>query len=108
MEFVLIHKPVGTIPPEVMKLTLEMVKKLVAKPEEFVPNGKRIASYYAIAEQAAYCIWDVPNFEALEPFLRQMTLVGWNTEVIPAQKVEVAIANLEKAMQAMQAQMAGG
>ena len=107
MEFVLVHKPVGMLPPEVMKLTIEMAKKLAAKPEEFVPKGKLIASYYAIGAQAIYCIWDVPNVEALAPVLRQMSIVGWNTEVIPAQKAEVAIANIEKAMQAVQAQMAG-
>lgn len=108
MEFVLVHKPVGTIPPEMMKFVVEIAKKMMAKPEEFVPQGKMIASYYAISQQAVYCIWDVPSLEALTPMLRQMSTLYWNTEVIPAEKAEVAVANIEKAMQDMQAQMAGG
>ena len=32
MECILIHKPIGALPPEVMKLTLDMAKKLGAKP----------------------------------------------------------------------------
>jgi hypothetical protein len=107
MEYILIHKPIGILPPEVMKLTMEMARKLGAKPQEFVPGGKLIASYYAIGGQAVYCIWDAPNIEALAPLLRNMSIAGWNTEVIPAERAEVALANIEKAMQAMQAQMMG-
>ena len=44
-----------------------------------------------------------PNFDSVAPMLRQMMAAGWNTEVIPVEKSEVAIANMEKAMQTMQA-----
>ena len=101
MEFVLIHKPVGMLPPEMMKRSVEQAKKMMANPQEFVPTGKMIASYFAIGAQAVYCIWDVPNIEALAPMLRQMAGGGWDTEVVPAEKSEVALANIEKAMQSM-------
>jgi hypothetical protein len=72
-----------------------------------VPGGKVIGSYYAIAAQAIYCIWDVPNFEALSNMLRNMSLVGWNTEVIPAESAEVALPKLEQVAQGIMAQMKG-
>ena len=107
MEFVLMHKPIGMMPPEAMKPTLDMAKQLCANPQAFVAGGKIVASYYAIAAQEIFCIWDVPSFEALAPMLRNMSLSGWNSEVIPAEKAEVALPKLEKAMQDMMAQMKG-
>jgi hypothetical protein len=71
-------------------------------------GGKVIASYYAIAAPAIYCIWDVPNFDALAPMLRNMSLVGWSTEVIPAEKAEDALPKLEKAWQDVQNMMMAG
>jgi hypothetical protein len=105
MQFVLIHKSLGMATPEVMKFTIETAKQLCANPQAFVPGGKVIASYYAIGAQAIYCIWDVPNVEAFSDLLRNMSLVGWNTEVIPAESAEVAIGNIEKAVQGLMAQM---
>ena len=99
MQFVLVHKGPGIIPPEGMKLTLDMAKRLGANPQAFVPGGKVIASYYAIGAQTIFCIWDVPQAEALSSLIRNMSLVGWNTDVIPAESAEVAIPHLEKAFQ---------
>jgi hypothetical protein len=99
MQLVLVHKGPGTIPPESMKLTLDMAKQLRANPQAFVPGGKIIASYYAIGSQTLFCIWDVPQIEALSPLIRNMSLVGWNTDVIPVESAEVAIPNIEKAYQ---------
>jgi hypothetical protein len=96
MEYILIHKPVGALPPEAMKFTLDMAKKLGANPLAMVPGA-----------QAVYCIWDTPNMEALAPLLRNMSIGGWNTDVIPVEKAEVAIPKIEKAMQDLQAQMMG-
>jgi len=107
MEFVLVHRPIGLMPPEAMKPFLETAKKLCANPQAFVPGSKLIGSYYAIGAQVIYCIWDVPNIEALAPLLRNMSVSGWNTEVVPAEKAEVALANIAKAMEAIQAQMMG-
>jgi hypothetical protein len=107
MEYILIHKPVGALPPEAMKFTLDMAKKLGANPLAMVPGAKLESSYYAIGAQAVYCIWDTPNMEALAPLLRNMSIGGWNTDVIPVEKAEVAIPKIEKAMQDLQAQMMG-
>ncbi len=108
MEFVLVHRPIGMLAPESMKPTLETAKKMCANPQAFVPGGKVIASYYAIGEPTIYCIWDVSSFDALAPMLRNMSLVGWSTQVIPAEKAEIAIPKLEKAWQDVQAQMMVG
>jgi hypothetical protein len=107
MEFILVHKPIGALPPEVMKLTMEMAKKLAMNPQEFVPGGKCVSSYYALGAQAVYCTWDVPKIESLAPLLRNMSVAGWNTEVIPVEKAETAMVSIEKAMQDMMAQMKG-
>jgi hypothetical protein len=101
MEILLIHKTAGLLPPEMMTAGMEMGKKLCAKPGDFVPGGKLIGSYMARAKSLLVCIWDVPNLEALMPVLEQMKMGGWNTEVIPVDKTEVAIAKVEKAFQAM-------
>lgn len=103
MEYVLVHKPAGILSPEIMKLTMEKAKQLAANVPAFVPGGKLLCSYYAVAIQEIFCVWDLPNVESITPVLRQMSAAGWNTEVIPVEKTEVAIANLEKAMQQMQA-----
>jgi hypothetical protein len=103
MEYIFVHKPIGLLPPEVMKLTMEKAKQLSTNVQAFVPGGKLITSYYAVAAQAIFCIWDLPNFDSVAPMLRQMMAAGWNTEVIPVEKSEVALANMEKAMQTMQA-----
>jgi hypothetical protein len=103
MEYILIHKPIGLLPPEAMKLTMEKAKQLSANVQAFVPGGNLIASYYAVAVQEIFCVWDLPNFESIAPVLRQMMAAGWNTEVIPVEKSAVALANMEKMMQTMQA-----
>ena len=102
MEYVLIHKPVGLLPPEAMKLTFDNAKKLMANTQAFVPGGKCTASYLAIGEQVMFCNWDVPNIDSLTNLLRQMSIAGWNTEVIPVERAEVALPKIEKAMQEMQ------
>jgi len=103
MEFVLIHRALGPLPPEVMKRGLEFVKKLLAEPSKVVPGGKIIAAYTAYAQSLVVCIWEAPRVDALIPFLEQVWAVGWETEVIPAEKMETYIPKLEK----MLAQMAG-
>jgi hypothetical protein len=101
MEFILIHRPLGIIPPEVMGGTLEQVGKLLAKPDEFVPGGKLIASYGARSKSFVVCIWDAPGAEALCPFVEQLVLVGWETDIMPAEKMSVQIEKLAKALKAM-------
>jgi hypothetical protein len=103
VEVLLVHKAIGVVPPDMMAASVEMGKKLTAKPGEFVPGGKLIASYMARGIMMIVCLWDVPSLEALMPVTEQMKMGGWNTDVIPVEKTEVAIVKFEKALQAMKA-----
>lgn len=102
MEYVLIHKPIGLLPPEVMKTTFEMAKKINVNQEAFVPGGKCTSSYMALGQQLIFCNWNVPNIDSLTNLLRQMSMAGWNTEVIPVERAETALPKIEKTMQEMQ------
>jgi hypothetical protein len=101
MEVLLIHKPIGMLPPEMWAAAIEVGKKLQANPEAFVPGGKSIASYGARALSLIVCIWEVPNIEALMPLTEQMNMMGWNTDIIPVEKMEVGLPKAEKALQDM-------
>ncbi|OGO04392.1 MAG: hypothetical protein A2Y60_07135 [Chloroflexi bacterium RBG_13_54_9] len=101
MEVILIHKPIGPVPAEMLKATVDNVKSLLGKPESVVPGGKLVGSYYALGQWLTVCIWDVPHIEALSPLLEQLRFLGMNTEVIPVERTEVAIEKIEKVLQAM-------
>jgi hypothetical protein len=103
MEVLLIHRLNGVVPPEMMAASLEIGKKLNYNTEELVPGGKVIAAYAARALSMVVCLWEVPSMEALMPALEQMNMLGWDTDTIPVEKMEVAIPKFEKALQAMQA-----
>jgi len=103
MEVLLIHKLIGVVPPEMMAASIEIGKKLTFNPGELVPGGKLIAGYGARALSMVVCLWEVPSVEALMPTLEQMNMLGWDTDIIPVDKMEVVITKLEKALQAMQA-----
>jgi len=103
MDVLLIHRLIGVVPPEMMAASLEIGKKLNSNPDELVPGGKLIASYSARALSMIVCLWEVPSMEALMPPLEQMNMLGWDTDTIPVEKMEVAIPKFEKALQAMQA-----
>ena len=103
MEVLLIHKLMGVVPPEMMAAGLEIGKKIMTNPGEVVPGGKLIASYSARGLSMIVCIWEVPSMEALMPLEEQMNMLGWETDTIPVEKMEVAIPKFEKALQAMQA-----
>ena len=98
MEFILIHKPLGPLPPQILAATLQFVKKLIQDPSSVVPDGKLLTSYNACGQWVQVCIWDVPNIEALLPLIEGMRGFGFNTDVIPAEKVEVAIQKWEKSL----------
>ena len=103
MEYVLIHRKLGPVPPEMMKIVIETAKQLGADPSKFVPGGKLIASYKACGQSMVVCIWEVPSIDALTPLLEQMNFLEWETEVIPAEKMSDFIPKAEK----MSATMAG-
>jgi hypothetical protein len=103
MEILLIHKPRGIVPPEMMAAALEIGKKIMTNPGQVVPGGKLIGSYHARAIGMLVCLWEVPSIEALMPVGEQMSMMGWDTDIIPVDKMEVALAKFEKALQGMQA-----
>jgi hypothetical protein len=94
MEFVLLHRPISYLPLENMKASAELAKKA----RELFPGIKPIARYVARSESLVVCIVDVPNVENLVSFCEQMNLLGVNTEIIPVEKMEVAIPKMEKAL----------
>jgi molybdenum cofactor biosynthesis enzyme len=94
MEFILLHRPTGPLPLENVKATIELAKKV----NELIPNGKPIAKYVARSQALVVSIVDVPNAEDLMPFCEQLNLLGINTEIIPADKMEVAIPKMENAV----------
>jgi hypothetical protein len=101
MEFILIHKPQGFLPPEVRGGTIEQTRKLLAKPDDFVPGGKLIAAYGARGKAFIVCVWDVLSAEALCPFVEQLDLAGWDTDIMPAEKMTVRVERLAKALKAI-------
>jgi len=103
MEVLLIHKLIGVVPPEMMAAGLEIGKKILANPGEVVPGGKLIASYWARGISMGVCVWQVPSVEALMPFVEQMNMLGWDTDTIPVDKMDIALTKVAKALQAMQA-----
>jgi len=103
MEVLLIHKPMGLVPPEMMAPGLELANKLTFKPEEVVPGGKCIFAYGARALSMVFCLWEVPNMEALMPALEQGNALGWNTDIIPVEKMEVSLPKFEQALKALMA-----
>lgn len=98
MQFILIHRPRGVFPLEISKASIELAKKLEAKPEALVPEGKLLSSYSSRSGMAIFCVWDVLKAENLMPLCEQMAVSGWDTEFIPAEKVSVAIPKWEKAL----------
>jgi len=98
MEFILIHRARGLIPPENEKAIVELAKKLIEKPEELVPGGKVIAAYAARCKDLVVCIWDVPKAENLVPAFEQLANLGYDTEIIPAEKWSESISKYEKTL----------
>lgn len=97
MEVLLIHRPIGVLPREWGAASMDIGKKILAKPGELVPGGKLIAAYGARALHKMFCTWEVPSMEALMPLLEQMKVLGWDTDTIPVEKMEVALPKVEKA-----------
>ena len=98
MEYICISKPRGIITPEVLSTQIEMAKKIVEKPGDFVPGAKLIASYAAHNKCLLVFIWDAPSIDALCPTLVQLDLWGYDTDVMPAETVAAHMETLEKAL----------
>jgi len=99
VEVVLIYRPVGSVSPEGLKATIELGKKAIANPEEFVPGGKLIASYWARSQWFSLDVWDVPTIDVLMPMIEQSVGLGFNVELIPVEKQEAQMSKVEKALE---------
>ncbi len=101
MEYILIHTPNNNLTAQTMPAMVEMGKKVGANPGQFVPGGKLLASYSAQAKMFIVCLWEAPSIDVLMPTLQQMSMMGFDTEVIPAVKMEVKLDQIAKALAAM-------
>ena len=100
MEYILIHTANNNLTKETMPALVELGKKVAADPGQFVPGAKMLVAYAAQAKMFMACIWEAPSIDALMPALEQMANMGFDTEVIPADKLEVKMDKLSKAMAA--------
>jgi hypothetical protein len=101
MEFILVHTPNGNLTPQTMPALIEMGKQVSANPENFIPGAKMLAAYAAKSKMFMVCLWEAPSIDLLMPSLEQMSMMGFDTEVIPADKLGVKMEKLAKAMAAM-------
>lgn len=101
MEYILIHTPNSNMSPATMPALIEMGKQVAANPSQFVPGAKMLAAYSAQAKMFMVCLWEAPSIEVMMPALEQMSMMGFDTEVIPADKLGVKMDKLAKAMAAM-------
>lgn len=86
-----------------MMKMVEFVKQAMAEPSKFLPGGKVIAAYGAMAQSLTVASVEVPSIDALMPILEQLNALGQEIEVIPAEKMEVILPKLEETI----AQLAG-
>ena len=103
MEFVFIHTMGSIMTEQSMIASAELGKKLIADPEGFAPGCKLLATYAGRGKGMIFCVWEAPNLEALMPGCEQMHLFGWDTEVIPVEKMEVHLDKFAKALEAVKA-----
>ena len=101
MEIILIHKARGIFSPELLKTNIEFGKTIKPGASKAVPGGNLVSSYMARGKMLIFCVWDVPKIESLTLLLEQMTLLGWDTEVIPVEKSQDATRDLEKVLAEM-------
>lgn len=101
MEYILIHTPNSNFSKETMPALIEMGKQVSANPEKLVPGAKMLAAYAAQAKMFMVCLWEAPSIDVIMPALAQMSMMGFDTEVIPADKLGVKMDKLAKAMAEM-------
>jgi hypothetical protein len=99
MEVLLLHRPKGMLPPELMKASIEVGKEIIIKG----PLGgcKLLASYTARNQMLIMCLVDTPSMDDVVPMVEQMMMIGWDTEIIPVEKSLVALPKMEKAIAQM-------
>jgi hypothetical protein len=99
MEVLLLHRPRGILPPELMKANMELAKQILTKGPR--GGGKLIASYVARNQSLVICLVDVPSMDSVIPTCEQMMMIGVDTEIIPIEKAADALPKFEKAMAEM-------
>ena len=100
MEYITIHTPNNNLTRETMPAMVEMGKQVTANPGQYVPGGKLLAAYSAQAKMMVVCIWEAPSIDVIMPALENMSMMGFDTDVIPADKLDVKMDKLSKAMAA--------
>lgn len=99
MEVLLLHRPRGQLPPELLKASMEIGKQILARSPS--GGGKLIASYTARNQMLIICLVDTPSMDSVIPTCEQMNMVGWDTEIIPIEKSADAAPKMEKALAEM-------
>jgi hypothetical protein len=97
LDVLLIHRPRGVLPPELMKASIDVGNEFIIRG----PLGgcKLLASYTALNQMLMVCIVDAPSMDDVVPIVAQMMTVGWDTEIIPVEKTVVALPKMEKALE---------
>ena len=101
MEFMLVHTVGNIMTQEMLAASAEMGKKLMAKPESFAPGAKLLSSYHASGKGMIFCLWEAPNLDSLVRMTEQLLFSGWDTDIIPVDKMEVHLKNYGEALKAM-------
>jgi len=99
VEVLLLHRPIGVLPPELMKANMEIAKQILAKGP--LGGGKLIAQYVARNQNLVICILDVPSMDSVVPTLERMMMLGIDSEIIPVERGAEALPKFEKAMAEM-------
>jgi hypothetical protein len=101
MEYILIHTPNSNYTAAMFPAMLEMGKTVLENPEEMAPGCKMLAAYAGRTKLLMFCIWEAPSADNLVPGMEQMAMYGWDTDIIPADKLGVRLEKLAKFMEAM-------
>jgi len=99
MEVLLLHRPKGILPPELMKAVMEVAKQILTKGP--LGGGKLIASYAARNQMLIICLIDTPSMDSVIPTCERLMMMGVDTEIIPVEKSADASPKFEKALAEM-------
>lgn len=99
MEYLLVHKMIGPLPPEIQLKIIEVTKNRHEIGKK--TGATEICSYKPIGKNGAICIWEAPNIEALKPLLDLLSNVGVETDVTPLEQSDKSLVNWEKTLQQM-------
>ncbi len=85
MKYVLIHRPRGVIPENVIPKLVQLTNIMVNKPEEVVPNAKLVVTLAAQMKRELYSLWETDDPESLVKAMSKLCDLGYDTEVVPVE-----------------------